>query len=279
MPKFNPFKFKVIETVYNGYRFRSRLEARWAVFFDTLEIKYEYEKEGYDLEGTWYLPDFFLPDLDIFVEIKGQEPTSDELYKARQLALYTDKKVYVIYGNVGAITELESPYEIYMEYPSDLCFEWEEDGLMVYEEIPLSLEIRVILQRLDEISMGLRVQGRQLQLYPTNKCRGMDDLPDYLDRLKEQHTRLSQIAALLQQNEEELRSVLTINKQGATLTFHGQEDFDGYEWMECENCHEVNIFPCEPAFHHQCTPTTSGVQNNASERLSAAYAAARQARF
>ena len=40
---------KPIETVYNGYRFRSRLEARWAVFFDQLGIKNEYEKEGFDL--------------------------------------------------------------------------------------------------------------------------------------------------------------------------------------------------------------------------------------
>ena len=32
-----------IETVYNGYRFRSRLEARWAVFFDEAAIPYEYK--------------------------------------------------------------------------------------------------------------------------------------------------------------------------------------------------------------------------------------------
>lgn len=37
---------KAKETEYNGYRFRSRLEARWAVFFDVLGIKYEYEPEG-----------------------------------------------------------------------------------------------------------------------------------------------------------------------------------------------------------------------------------------
>ncbi len=54
---------KAIETIYNGYRFRSRLEARWAVFFDTLGIKYQYEPEGYDLgEHGYYLPDFYLPD-------------------------------------------------------------------------------------------------------------------------------------------------------------------------------------------------------------------------
>lgn len=33
---------KPIETHYNGYRFRSRLEARWAVFFDALGIKPEF---------------------------------------------------------------------------------------------------------------------------------------------------------------------------------------------------------------------------------------------
>ena len=29
---------KAIETEYNGYKFRSRLEARWAVFFDALGV-------------------------------------------------------------------------------------------------------------------------------------------------------------------------------------------------------------------------------------------------
>lgn len=62
---------KPIETVYNGYRFRSRLEARWAVFFDALGIEYEYEKEGFDLgKYGWYLPDFYLPEQNFWVEIK-----------------------------------------------------------------------------------------------------------------------------------------------------------------------------------------------------------------
>ncbi len=42
---------KAIETRYKGYRFRSRLEARWAVYFDTLGWKWEYEKEGYDFSA------------------------------------------------------------------------------------------------------------------------------------------------------------------------------------------------------------------------------------
>ena len=64
-------KIKAIKTEYNGYMFRSRLEARWAVFFDAARIEYEYEPEGYTLsDGTNYLPDFWLPQFEIFVEIK-----------------------------------------------------------------------------------------------------------------------------------------------------------------------------------------------------------------
>ena len=62
---------KAIQTEYNGYKFRSRLEAKWAVFFDTANIKYEYEPEGYEDEnGKRYLPDFYLPDFDMYVEVK-----------------------------------------------------------------------------------------------------------------------------------------------------------------------------------------------------------------
>lgn len=70
---------KAIDTHYNGYLFRSRTEARWAVYFDTIGIKYEYEKEGYDLgELGWYLPDFWLPEYKMFVEVKGEMFTQDE---------------------------------------------------------------------------------------------------------------------------------------------------------------------------------------------------------
>ena len=50
---------KAIDTQYKGYRFRSRLEARYAVMFDALGLEWEYEPEGFDLgNGVYYLPDF-----------------------------------------------------------------------------------------------------------------------------------------------------------------------------------------------------------------------------
>jgi len=42
--------------MYAGVQFRSRLEARWAAFFDLLGWKWEYEP--FDLQG--YIPDFLL---------------------------------------------------------------------------------------------------------------------------------------------------------------------------------------------------------------------------
>ena len=76
--------YKPIETHYKGYRFRSRLEARWAIFFDTLGIKYEYEPEGYQLsDGTLYLPDFYLPESKQFFEVKGVM-TDKDMHKVKQ---------------------------------------------------------------------------------------------------------------------------------------------------------------------------------------------------
>lgn len=80
-------EIKAIQTYYNGYKFRSRLEARWAVFFDTVGIKYQYEPEGFQLPSGWYLPDFFLPELNIWVEVKGvmNEEDATKIEEFRQM--------------------------------------------------------------------------------------------------------------------------------------------------------------------------------------------------
>lgn len=70
---------QAIPTEYAGYRFRSRTEARWAVFFDHLGIPFEYEAEGFELPSGWYLPDFWLPQLHCWVEIK---PAKQYRYRA-----------------------------------------------------------------------------------------------------------------------------------------------------------------------------------------------------
>lgn len=84
-------------TVYNGYNFRSRVEARWAVFFDEVGIRYYYEHQDYVICGRRYLPDFFLPDFDIHVEVKG-------------IATPDDYALCCVFSSiVGQIVMLEGP--------------------------------------------------------------------------------------------------------------------------------------------------------------------------
>lgn len=78
--------YQSIETSYKGYHFRSRLVARWAVFFDRSKIKWEYEKEGCDLgELGYYIPDFWLPELKYFAEVKARYFTKIEREKTNAL--------------------------------------------------------------------------------------------------------------------------------------------------------------------------------------------------
>jgi hypothetical protein len=79
---------KPIETRYMGYRFRSRLEARWAVFFQTLGVQWEYEPEGFDLGDGYYLPDFRVQcgEVTHWYEVKpGHIKSSDKFSKFTRL--------------------------------------------------------------------------------------------------------------------------------------------------------------------------------------------------
>lgn len=89
-----------IETRYAGCRFRSRLEARWAIFFDALNLAWEYEREGFDLAVGRYLPDFWLPTLDAWYEVKGALPTHRENAVAEDLSEHTGKPVYIAWGDI-----------------------------------------------------------------------------------------------------------------------------------------------------------------------------------
>lgn len=80
---------KAIETEYDGHRFRSRLEARWAVFFNAIGLTYEYEIEGFEMDGTRYLPDFYIPSLNRWFEIKGKPLSLDEIKKVRRILSQT----------------------------------------------------------------------------------------------------------------------------------------------------------------------------------------------
>jgi hypothetical protein len=79
-------KPKALEVSYSGRIFRSRLEARWAVLLDMLEVNWDYEPTFYECgEGLFYLPDFYLPDHQLWLEVKGA-PFMDAASMAKVLA-------------------------------------------------------------------------------------------------------------------------------------------------------------------------------------------------
>lgn len=90
---------KAIKTKYANIEFRSRLEARWAVFFDELVIPWEYEYECFDLEFCWYLPDFYLPSCNTWIEIKPYA-SYEAVEKCIALSKYTNESVILICGSL-----------------------------------------------------------------------------------------------------------------------------------------------------------------------------------
>lgn len=116
---------KALETQFDGQLFRSRLEARWAIFFWLLKIEYEYEPEGYRLiDGTQYVPDFFLPKFNhrkdgLYVEIK---PEGDLFEKAR------------VFGRERSILLLDGPPAV---RAYEICAPSRYEELMNLESAPL----------------------------------------------------------------------------------------------------------------------------------------------
>lgn len=79
-----PNDLKAISTAYGGCNFRSRLEARWAIYFDAIGWRWNYEPEGFELpSGVKYLPDFWFPAFNLYAEIKHEGAPTSAFNKAR----------------------------------------------------------------------------------------------------------------------------------------------------------------------------------------------------
>ena len=92
-------QFRPIETNFSGFRFRSRLEARYFVFFQALGIECWYEPEGFRLSsGDLYLPDFYLPKIRTWAEVKPVQMTTPEVLKADDLAHDSGRPVLCLEG-------------------------------------------------------------------------------------------------------------------------------------------------------------------------------------
>lgn len=96
-------KVRAIPTKYKKNVFRSRTEARWAVYLDLMGFDWEYESEGYTDGENSYLPDFTVKDFSsdknefLFIEVKPErsltEKEIDKILVAKNIA-----DVFVVFG-------------------------------------------------------------------------------------------------------------------------------------------------------------------------------------
>lgn len=120
---------KAIETQYKGYRFRSRTEARWAVFFEALGVDWMYEPEGFVLEdATHYLPDFVIGS-STFVEIKGAQPTEEEIETCKQFG--ENQRILLLWGPPGKYKDGKRGYGLMYFEPAPYA----EDGVFFGDDM------------------------------------------------------------------------------------------------------------------------------------------------
>lgn len=119
---------EALPSYWRGTVFRSRTEARWAVFFDAIGLRWEYEPEGLDLAPA-YLPDFWLPDMRHWVEVKpdfvlsNQELRNgtDARMRVPRLVRGTGHPCLLLRGAPWPITYLRASLE---ESPDGLALTW-----------------------------------------------------------------------------------------------------------------------------------------------------------
>lgn len=122
---------KALTTEFQGYHFRSRLEARWACFFDQMNWPYMYEPAGFILpSGEKYLPDFFLPILNMWVEVKADFLEIFDFKRAVELVKGTGKPLLILdsdpaYKMYSVIIPTEEVSEGFVVVDVNLCIDTE----------------------------------------------------------------------------------------------------------------------------------------------------------
>jgi hypothetical protein len=74
-------------TNYRGIRMRSKLEASYAKYLDSISEEWLYEPERFFLEELQctYLPDFYLPRIDTYSEVKGWDQGLEKVEAFRRM--------------------------------------------------------------------------------------------------------------------------------------------------------------------------------------------------
>lgn len=94
-------KTKLKRSVYRhqGYLMRSYAETRWAQIMDALGISWTYEQGAVTTEHGMYLPDFYLKNACVTLEVKGAAPSFVEVEKAQDASIQLGMPVVIAYGD------------------------------------------------------------------------------------------------------------------------------------------------------------------------------------
>lgn len=107
---------KAKKTFYKNFYFRSKLEAKWAVFFNLCGIEWDYEPEAFtDKSGVQYTPDFYLPNVTlrgqskgVYLEIKPYDYETNERYQRIIYEAMDGKSLILLCGDpVRAIIDID----------------------------------------------------------------------------------------------------------------------------------------------------------------------------
>lgn len=81
------YTMKPIPTPFGTDLFVSKTEAQWAKWMYEMGTHYEYQRQGFDLDGLWYQPDFYVPSWQMYVEIKPFDLALDRKAKEKLIRL------------------------------------------------------------------------------------------------------------------------------------------------------------------------------------------------
>lgn len=84
---------------YKNIYMRSSYEIKFANFLDCSGIKWKYESKTFDLGNTTYTPDFYLPEFNCYIEIKGWWRKTNLDKFQLFLKLYSSIHIHVLYKN------------------------------------------------------------------------------------------------------------------------------------------------------------------------------------
>lgn len=84
------------QKIYKNIKLRNSWEVKYAQYLDKNNIEWEYEYKTFDLGESTYTPDFYLPERDAYIEIKGFWRTKDKKKFKLFKTIYTSIQIIVL---------------------------------------------------------------------------------------------------------------------------------------------------------------------------------------